>query len=589
MLSYLFDESKFEVRPFNDQRGQAYIQIFDFDTDITQIHRIKGKHVRLLLIGLIYDREGKAPNDASIKSAVNVLMAKAAKGPVLPLYNRVAKEGDSFWLDLCNDSWGAIQINKSGWRVTRPPILFRRNTNQRALPIPSKNGSIKPLLKLLQFDNLGDQLLFVVDTTTNIIPDIAHMASMVHGPQGGGKSLLQKIQKMLVDPSAIPAYGSIPKNKKEFIRVLDQNYILVFDNISTLSQWASDVFCAAITGSGQSFRELYTDFDEVIYEYRRCICLNGISLPATKPDLLDRSGIFRQDVKTDDLLTEREMNDYFERNAPIILGGMLDILVKAMNYYPEMEKSIKFKHRLTDFTVWGCAVTKAMGLDHALFIDSFHANVNNQKVEALNASPVADCLRLFLQKQHGVTLGGEEWAGSASQLFTHIKGAAKELGINTNQRTFPKSPSALGIELTNLEPHFPVIGYTLERDRTGKKRTIRFLKTETPQAFFKPIDWGLGPDLENYLELGLSAPYKPTIETASKHPNVQDQARDFLRILGDIEREIGGEPVDFNLFVKELMGEGWKASDVKRVRDVLQKQDRMIFEPQPGFILRSRP
>ena len=95
------------------------------------------------------------------------------------------------------------------------------------------------------------------------------------------------------------------------------------------------------------------------------LCTSNILLKScarAQPDLLDRSGIFRQHVKNEDLLTEKEMNEYLERNAPIILGGMLDVLVKAMKYYSEMEKSIKFKHRLTDFTVWGCAVTKALGL-----------------------------------------------------------------------------------------------------------------------------------------------------------------------------------------------------------------------------------
>ena len=517
MLGYLFDDSKYEITLFTDQRGLGHIQILDIYTDVTSIHRLKEKFVRLLLIGEIYDNEEKAPNDAAIKSAINVLLAKAIKGPIIPLFNRVAQDGETIWLDMCNDTWDAIRIKKDGWSITRPPIIFRRYNSQNPLPTPSKNGSLKPLLKILKFDNLGDQLLFVVNTITNIIPGIAHMVSMVHGPQGGGKSLLQKTQKMLVDPAKILAYASIPKDKKEFIRILEQNYIMVFDNVSYLSSSSSDIFCSAVTGAGQDFRELYTDFDSIIYEFRRCLCLNGISVPGTSPDLLDRSGIYRQHVKTDDLWTEKMMDEYLEKNTPIILGGMLDALVKAINYYPEMEKTVKFKHRLTDFTIWGCAVTKALGLDHNLFLDSFFTNINNQKVEALNSSPIVDCIRHFLQVQQGTLLGGE-WSGSATQLFEKVKSAAKDLNISTSQKAFPKSPPALGIALAKLEPNFPVMGYIVERDRTGAKRTISFLKTKKQENFFKPVDWGLGPDLENYLELDMSSPYKPEDEQEKKVP-----------------------------------------------------------------------
>lgn len=72
-------------------------------------------------------------------------------------------------------------------------------------------------------------------------------------------------------------------------------------------------------------------------------------------------------------------------------------------------------------------------------------------------------------------------------------------------------------------------------------------------------------------------------------PSLQDKLEEFLTSLASIEKENNGEPVEFILFVKELVGKGWKASEVKRIRDVLQKQDQVIYEPRPGFIKRCPP
>jgi hypothetical protein len=43
-----------------------------------------------------------------------------------------------------------------------------------------------------------------------------------------------------------------------------------------------------VTGSGFSKRELFTNDDDVIYNFKRCIGINGINLGATKSDLVDR-------------------------------------------------------------------------------------------------------------------------------------------------------------------------------------------------------------------------------------------------------------------------------------------------------------
>ena len=78
--------------------------------------------------------------------------------------------------------------------------------------------------------------------------------------------------------------------------------------------WMSDTLCRACTGAGFSKRELYTDDDDVIYNFRRCPGLNGINIVAHKPDLLDRSLLFRlEHIPKKDRRDEETLWRDFER------------------------------------------------------------------------------------------------------------------------------------------------------------------------------------------------------------------------------------------------------------------------------------
>ena len=60
--------------------------------------------------------------------------------------------------------------------------------------------------------------------------------------------------------------------------------------------------CKAVTGIGHTKRELYTNDNDIIYEHRRCLGLNGINVALTEADALDRS-IF---IELEDIDENRE-------------------------------------------------------------------------------------------------------------------------------------------------------------------------------------------------------------------------------------------------------------------------------------------
>ena len=57
-----------------------------------------------------------------------------------------------------------------------------------------------------------------------------------------------------------------------------------------------------------------------------------------------------------------------------------------------------------------------------------------------------------------------------------------------------------------------------------------------------------------------------------------------MRVLRAVEEAIQPEFVVFTIFIdKFVTNNGWKASDVKRVSDIL-KRDRVIYEPKGSYI-----
>ena len=86
-----------------------------------------------------------------------------------------------------------------------------------------------------------------------------------------------------------------------------------------------------MTGSGFSKRQLYTDDDDIIYSFKRCIGFNGINLGATKADLLDRGLIIHlEQIPEEKRRKIKDIWNDFNEIKPQLLGYIFDILVKVL-------------------------------------------------------------------------------------------------------------------------------------------------------------------------------------------------------------------------------------------------------------------
>lgn len=442
---------------------------------------VRSKKFKNWLSYLMFQNEQKGAGNDAVATAVSVISGKCQyEGKTYTLYNRVAPGADgSIYIDMADENWRAIKITKDGWEITEtPPILFRRYNHQKPLIIPMVPASLaeaqENVKRFLNHVNVndseetqGNRLALICTMISYLIPNIPHPVMVVFGPQGAAKSYLHKLIRRLIDPSSIELL-KLPHDIKEIIQQLDHNWLCFYDNLTYLSTEMSDTFCMAATGAGFSKRELYSDDDDVIFDYKRCLGLNGINPAARRGDLLDRS-ILIEVEKIKHRKTEAEVDAKFDVEKALILGGILTVLAEALRLYPEV-KVIEYQ-RLADFHRYGCAIAQAYGSSGELFSQAYRNKVENQTDEALNADPVGLAMIRFLTK----TFEEEKksvWKGTPTELLDEITQAALNLKIQTGLNTnWPRSPQPFSRRLNDLIPALNKKGYDIV-SKNGTPRTI---------------------------------------------------------------------------------------------------------------------
>ncbi len=415
-----------------------------------EVWSLESKDFSMWLNGLYYNSLGKPPRKDGISQAVAVLSAEARFGnkEAIPLSNRVAKIDNTFWYSLSNSKWQAVKITEDGWSVEdNPPILFNRFRHQIAQVEPKSNGNI---YKIFDYINIKDnRTLFLCWLVSCFVSEIPHAMPIFFGEKGAAKSTSCMLLKKLIDPSALETL-TIQNNVRSMAVNLQQHWFLPFDNVSQISEEISDTLCRAITGGGIQQRKLFSDADDYIFTFKRCIALNGINNVATRPDLLDRAILVELSRISEN--NRRELSEIlknFDNDLPLILGSVFDILSKAMKIYPTVK--LEKLPRMADFARWGYAIGEALGNLGQVFLDEYRINYDRQNIEAINSDVVAVLMIDFMKDR-------ENWTGRVSDLWNQLAMLAPNLGIKTNIKAFPAQPNTLSRRLNGLRSNLELVG-----------------------------------------------------------------------------------------------------------------------------------
>ena len=463
-----------EMTLFHDEFHEAYsvIEVNGHD----EILRCRSKTFRRYLAYHFYNQQQKPPSHEALNSALGIIEAKAVfDGEQHTLHNRVAWHDGAIWYDLSDRSWRAIRITVQGWEVIdKPPILFRRYSHQAPQVEPVRGGSINLLDKYV---NITDSALklFTVALCTDFIPEIPHPIKHTHGEHGAGKTFMNRVGRAIVDPSQLLVLG-LPRDEAGLAQLLFHHYFAPFDNLSVIAPWISDALCRAVTGDGFTKRELYSDDEDVIYKFRRCIGLNGINIAATKTDLMDRLILIEMNrIGAGACREEEELWTEFENDRAKILGAVFDVLVKAI----QIKGGLVLRNlpRMADFAVWGEAISQALGNRPYEFTKLYEDNIRGKNEEIARSNPVAVAIMEFMKDcDNG-------WTGTATLLLTELEGIATELKLDTRHKSWPKAPHILTRRMREILSSVLDVGILIRLD-CPKKRHIELSKVapKAPEA-----------------------------------------------------------------------------------------------------------
>jgi hypothetical protein len=211
---------------------------------------IRSKGFRRWLARSFFEATQGAPSFEALQSALNVIEAKAHfDAPERMVHVRVGGVDGRLYLDLCDETWRAVEIDTTGWRVMyNPPVRFRRAAGMQSLPMPVSGGSVETLRTFLNVKTDADFVLVVGWTLAALRNRGPYPIIVLSGEQGSAKSTFSAILRALLDPNTAPL-RALPREDRDLFIAASNGHVLAFDNVSGLPAWISDTLCRLATSA----------------------------------------------------------------------------------------------------------------------------------------------------------------------------------------------------------------------------------------------------------------------------------------------------------------------------------------------------
>ena len=426
--------------------------------------------------------QGTGFSGDTYKEVKDTFYAKAHhQGKVLQLWNRVAMDDGVVYYDL-GDGRRVVKIDKTGWEIThKTPVKFKRFTHQLIQEDPTK-GDLKEVLNFVNIKNEKDKILYLTYLVAGLNPIIPRALLTLYGDQGSAKSTASRVTRCLLDPSNAGTHHpskagnllSPPKDEADLANKALRHYCLYFDNLSYCPDWMSDSFARLVTGSSFSKRKLYTDMDEVTINTMPLLAMNGISLIAEKPDLLDRLLILEMErIPEEARKTEREFWKNFSQTLPRILGGLFTILSKTLAIAEEL--NLGHLPRMADYATFAAAAAISLDTPKEEFLQAFNQNITRQNQSAIESSPVAQVVLQFMEEK-------EVWEGTSTELHKVLRQLAENSNLKVGDSSgFPKSPHWLWRKIQVVRPNLNSFGIDARRHEIKASSIIKLTKSSKSQ------------------------------------------------------------------------------------------------------------
>jgi hypothetical protein len=364
-----------------------------------------------------------------------------------------------------------VRCGVGGWGFEgNPLVLFRRYPNLKDLPDPEPEDSLDVLDTLVNLKTERDRRLFKAYLATVALPHVPRPILGVTGAMGSGKTTVGRMAKRTWDPTAPE---TVRYDARDILQKALHAYVLMFDNLNTLSEAAADTCCRLVTGEADSKRKLYTDDEDVIIELKRAVILNGINVPTDRSDVLDRSLVVELERIPDaERKTEGELWERFEAERPRLLGTLFSVLARAIALKPSLQLSRR--PRLADWGEYAAAVYEAMGWGAETLLEDWDEVVKVQNQATLDGSPVAQVIIRFVEDEG-------DFSGTSSELHNELKPVAEKLGVDRD-KAWPKSARSLWRRIKEVLSLLLAAGIEATRSETSTASVITLRKTSATDA-----------------------------------------------------------------------------------------------------------
>jgi hypothetical protein len=267
----------------------------------------------------------QAVSDGALKDAISSLEGFASRKPEAKPAVRVSRCNGAVWIDLGGPDWSAVRVTAKGWNAVQypelPGVAFVRPKTMLALPSkPVKGGDIRRLAEVLNVKE--EQFVLAVGWLLQCLNPVGPYPLVYpNGEAELGKTTTTKLLCRTVDPNSVQLRR---KNRVEDLLIAAKNnWVVGFDNCSSITPEWSDTLSMLATGIGVGKRANYTDDEEHSFVVERPVAFNGIP-----GDLTERADLASRTIKLDvpALAGRRSMADLeraFDAIWPEVFGALL--------------------------------------------------------------------------------------------------------------------------------------------------------------------------------------------------------------------------------------------------------------------------
>jgi hypothetical protein len=282
----------------------------------------------------------------------------------------------------------------------------------------------------------------------------------------------------------------------QFAQQMYHNYLAVYDNVKHIPKWFCDELCKATTGIGISKRTLFSDDDDTIYQYKRCIVINGINNVVVEPDALDRSiQMEHKRIKDENAKEDAEIKARFEELRPKLFAYILDIVVKALDNKSKLSKITGGSMRMADSVYWGEAISRAMGEKPLAFANAYWENTGKQSANIIENHNLAQAIIRFVDTQCTPKDGDNNllWVGKAADLLNDLTSIATQnkLYDESTKKYWPKRVENLTKRLRPIIPNLKTaFGISIDLSTkigTGRDKNLSYIEIRNEGHIFPEV------------------------------------------------------------------------------------------------------